>query len=83
MLGGDNWAKELEKWSETVESKTGGFLTPIRACHDCGRPTPDYRCPECWRKLRLKAGLDAQSSEEGVASHAIDLPGHPTETWLN
>ena len=23
-----------------------------RRCHDCGRPTTDYRCPACWRRLR-------------------------------
>lgn len=24
----------------------------MRRCHDCGRPTADFRCPECWAKLR-------------------------------
>lgn len=28
----------------------------IRRCHDCGRPTTDYRCPGCWEKLRRKGG---------------------------
>lgn len=23
-----------------------------RACHDCGKPTDQYRCEACWRKLR-------------------------------
>jgi len=23
-----------------------------RRCHDCGRPTPNYRCESCWRKVR-------------------------------
>lgn len=23
-----------------------------RRCHDCGRPTNDYRCPKCWARLR-------------------------------
>jgi predicted amidophosphoribosyltransferase len=23
-----------------------------RRCHDCGRPTNDHRCAECWRKIR-------------------------------
>jgi hypothetical protein len=37
--------------------------TPIgkmRRCHDCGKPTPDFRCPECWRKLRrdLDCGVE-------------------------
>ncbi len=26
----------------------------MRKCHDCGRPTSDYRCPKCWAKLREK-----------------------------
>ena len=25
-----------------------------RRCHDCGRPTSDYRCSKCWAKLREK-----------------------------
>ena len=25
-----------------------------RRCHDCGRPTSDYRCAKCWAKLREK-----------------------------
>lgn len=24
----------------------------MRRCHDCGRPTTDFRCPKCWAKLR-------------------------------
>lgn len=31
-----------------------------RRCHDCGRPTPDYRCPACWRKLRQRLGCSAE-----------------------
>lgn len=31
-----------------------------RRCHDCGRPTPDYRCPACWRKLRRRLGCPAE-----------------------
>jgi hypothetical protein len=23
-----------------------------RRCHDCGRPTNNYRCRECWRQIR-------------------------------
>ena len=26
----------------------------MRRCHDCGKPTSDYRCPKCWAKLRAK-----------------------------
>ena len=27
---------------------------PKRKCHDCGRPTNNYRCAECWQRLREK-----------------------------
>ena len=30
----------------------------IRRCHDCGRPTTDYRCPKCWAKIRRKSGVE-------------------------
>ncbi len=26
----------------------------MRRCHDCGRPTPDYRCPRCRKKWQIK-----------------------------
>lgn len=28
----------------------------IRRCHDCGRPTTDYRCPRYWARLRSRGG---------------------------
>ena len=30
----------------------------MRRCHDCGRPTTDYRCPKCWAKIRRKSGVE-------------------------
>lgn len=36
---------------------------PKRACHDCGRPTTDYRCAACWEKLRRKLGLNLSGQE--------------------
>ena len=35
-----------------------------RKCHDCGKPTPDYRCPACWRKLRKRLGCPAEEEEQ-------------------
>lgn len=29
----------------------------VRACHDCGRPTTDYRCPVCQKKFRQRHGV--------------------------
>lgn len=26
----------------------------VRKCHDCGKPTPDYRCPACQAAFREK-----------------------------
>lgn len=37
-----------------------------RRCHDCGKPTSNYRCEDCWQKLRVKHGLN-QSGEVNVA----------------
>lgn len=41
------------------------YMEPLRRCHDCGRPTADYRCAACrakhlaaWRKDR---GIDFQN----------------------
>ena len=37
--------------------RTGGSqMEPTRRCHDCGRPTTDYRCPRCWARLRSRGG---------------------------
>lgn len=36
----------------------------MRRCHDCGRPTTDYRCPACWARLRSRGGY----SPKGYAS---------------
>lgn len=41
-----------------LSSKTTGYLAPKRKCHDCKRPTDNYRCPECWEKYRAKHAGD-------------------------
>lgn len=33
-----------------------------RTCHDCGKPTNDFRCLECWEKLRSKLGIPKSSN---------------------
>lgn len=39
----------------------------LRACHDCGRMTTDYRCPACLMKWRLKHGVLLRATdEEGI-----------------
>ena len=34
------------------------YSIQLRACHDCGCPTSDYRCPACLRKWRIKNGVN-------------------------
>ena len=29
----------------------------LRACHDCGKPTPNYRCTKCLGKWRREHGV--------------------------
>jgi hypothetical protein len=29
----------------------------LRKCHDCGRPTTDFRCPSCRNEWRVRNGL--------------------------
>lgn len=44
-----------------------------RKCHDCGKPTNDYRCPECWRKIRNTPCGDDMSPDDyyGVREGAV------------
>ena len=34
----------------------------LRKCHDCGRPTVDFRCPSCRAAWRVKNGLAPMKS---------------------
>lgn len=34
-----------------------------RKCHDCGKPTYNYRCDKCWDALRQKNGCSPSSVE--------------------
>ena len=38
-----------------------------RVCHDCGKPTTNYRCDECWAKLRRRNGLAIADTDEEMA----------------
>jgi len=44
---GKEWKQKLDELDEAFETPK-----PTRRCHDCGKPTFNYRCEECWRKLR-------------------------------
>lgn len=35
----------------------------------CGREITDYRCPECWARLRAEHGLGEHPDEGGIEDH--------------
>ena len=45
------WAKRIRKMNNSQDTK----MKATRRCHDCGKPTNNYRCEECWAKLRGRA----------------------------
>ena len=34
----------------------------MRVCHDCGRPTTDYRCADCREKFRQRHNVSPEAS---------------------
>lgn len=50
--------REMRTWDRTEENEDEDFEQseplPTRFCHDCGKPTTDYRCAECWEKFKRK-----------------------------
>ena len=44
----------------SMRRKQVGFS--VRACHDCGRPTTDYRCPACREKFPQRHGVAADTA---------------------
>ena len=45
------------------EEAPAGMLSR-RRCHDCGKPTTDYRCPSCLAAWRRRNGVPAAGGEE-------------------
>lgn len=39
-------------------------VTGKRRCHDCGRPTSNYRCEKCWTRRRGFGASDAARHED-------------------
>ena len=57
-----------------LSSKTTGYLAPKRKCHDCKRPTDNYRCPECWEKYRAPGARNAPLFPAGEKQSAPPFP---------
>ena len=43
-----------------------------RKCHDCGKPTQDYRCPECLKKWRNKYHVAASGYGDTYEESWVD-----------
>lgn len=48
-----------------------------RVCHDCGKPTNNYRCPDCWDQRRRTADCDDVSPVDCYG----EISGHPRLEW--
>lgn len=61
--------KKIRDTKQPTKQKklSNNYELPVtHKCHDCGKPTPNYRCPDCWRKIR---GYAYASSQEPVYSY--------------
>lgn len=67
LKGGASLKDVAETLGRSVAAVKNRLLKPYRPdarkfkrkCHDCGKPCNDYRCPECWAKLRHSGGYDS------------------------
>lgn len=41
-------------------------LPPSRTCHDCGAPTNNYRCADCWAKIQHGINSDIAAEEYSI-----------------
>jgi len=55
---------------DDLSSRKYSTPKPKRRCHDCKKPTDDYRCPECRRLWRLKN--DVVLSDEGCDVETVN-----------
>lgn len=45
-------ADATRRTRQALAEKRAVYIQNLRRCHDCGRPTSNYRCKRCWEKLR-------------------------------
>lgn len=60
-------ARDLRVVSKLSKREVGDGSN-VRRCHDCGKPTHNYRCPACLRRWRQCNGvsLSGCNDEDGV-----------------
>lgn len=42
-----------------------------RRCHDCGKPTTDYRCPQCLAAFRARNGVSLNAAKEEDGGYTV------------
>ena len=47
------------------------FELSRRKCHDCGRPTTDYRCPKCLAAFRARNGISVYGKDEDDGAYSV------------
>lgn len=52
-----------EKREWCAECRCQPLGETVRPCHDCGDPTTDYRCKECWERVRGGESLETSNGE--------------------
>lgn len=59
-------------WPDAA-AHTGTGIKYSRKCHDCGKPTNDYRCEKCRDKWKRKYGVIIRNAVEDGYADAINL----------
>jgi len=58
------WVRSRRLRGLSVEPEGEGVLVNPRRCHDCGKPTADYRCAKCRALWRKKHHVQPSAVEE-------------------
>ena len=59
------------KKEDAKQEKRDINLKILRPCHDCGKPTSDYRCRECWEKLRRGLGISMEADGYALSTYGV------------
>ena len=71
--------KEREAEAEAPQEPKGEYAyskggRTSRVCHDCGKPTNDYRCPRCLRKWRRKNDVLGTADTDSSSAYRLLRP---------
>lgn len=55
-------------------------MSSLRPCHDCGKPTSDYRCPRCHRRWLESWMADRDLEARDMGDMPIYSINSPSDT---